>query len=132
MNHLDLLKNSFIFLSILPFFPFLLVYFIHYWWKHNKKTSLKLAMDVTTLFLIISVSALFNLTFDSRFGFYLILLLLLIAIGLIGSAQNRLKGRIDVQKMAKLIWRMSFIIMSFSYLLFTVIGFLKYIFITMS
>ncbi|MWV45247.1 DUF3397 family protein [Paenibacillus sp. HJL G12] len=128
---MDFLKNSFIFLSILPFFPFLAVYFIHYWWKHNKKASLKLAMDVTTLFLIISVSALFNLTFGSRFGFYLILLLLLIAVGLIGSAQNRLKGRIDVQKMSKLIWRMSFIIMSFSYFVFTIIGLIKYIFMSM-
>jgi uncharacterized Tic20 family protein len=90
------------------------------------------AMDVTTLFLIISVSALFNLTFNSSFGFYLILLLLLIGVGLVGSAQNRLKGRVDVQKMAKLIWRMSFVIMSFSYLLFTIIGIVKYIFITMS
>ncbi|MDR0268946.1 MAG: DUF3397 domain-containing protein [Paenibacillus sp.] len=126
------LKNSFIFLSILPFFPFLLVYFIHYWRKQNKKASLKLAMDVTTLFLIISVSALFNLTFDSKFGFYLILLLLLIAIGLIGSAQTRIKGRIDIQKMAKVIWRMSFILMGFSYLIFTLIGLFKYIIITMS
>lgn len=129
---MDFLKNSFIFLSILPFFPFLLVYFIHYRRKHNKKASLKAAMDVTTLFLIISVSALFNLTFNSSFGFYLILLLLLIGVGLVGSAQNRLKGRVDVQKMAKLIWRMSFVIMSFSYLLFTIIGIVKYIFITMS
>jgi len=129
---LDFLKNSFIFLSILPFFPFLIVYFVHYRWKHNKKASLKLAMDVTTLFLIISVSALFNLTFNSSFGFYLILLLLLIGVGLVGSAQNRLKGRLDIQKMAKLIWRMSFVIMSFSYLLFTIIGIVKYIFITMS
>lgn len=129
---MDFLKNSFIFLSILPFFPFLIVYFVHYRWKHNKKASLKLAMDVTTLFLIISVSALFNLTFNSSFGFYLILLLLLIGVGLVGSAQNRLKGRLDIQKMAKLIWRMSFVIMSFSYLLFTIIGIVKYIFITMS
>ncbi|MGN7357737.1 DUF3397 domain-containing protein [Paenibacillus sp. SAF-054] len=129
---MDFLRNSFTFLSILPFFPFLLVYFIHYWWKHNRKASLKLAMDVTTLFLIISVSALFNLTFNTRWGFYLILLLLLIAIGLIGGAQNRVKGKVDVQKMAKIIWRMSFVIMSFSYLLFTFIGLFKYIFITMS
>jgi hypothetical protein len=129
---MDFLKNSFTFLSILPFFPFLLVYFIHYRWKHNKKASLKLAMDVTTLFLIISVSALFNLNFDSKFGFYLILLLLLIAIGLIGSAQTRIKGKIDIQKMAKIIWRMTFVLMSFSYLVFTLIGLFKYIFITMS
>ncbi|BFH61468.1 DUF3397 domain-containing protein [Paenibacillus azoreducens] len=129
---MDFLKNSFTFLSILPFFPFLLVYFIHYRWKHNKKASLKLAMDVTTLFLIISVSALFNLNFDSKFGFYLILLLLLIAIGLIGSAQTRIKGKLDIQKMAKIIWRMTFVLMSFSYLVFTLIGLFKYIFITMS
>ena len=52
-------------------------------------------MDVTTFFLIFSVSALFNLTFDSNFGFYLTLLLILIALGFIGGAQNRLKGKVD-------------------------------------
>ncbi|WP_036646678.1 DUF3397 domain-containing protein [Paenibacillus pini] len=129
---MNIIQNSFIFLSILPFFPFLIVYYGYYWWKNNKNTALLLAMDVTTLFLIISVSALFNNVFRSKFGFYLILLFILLAIGLIGSAQNRLRGKINIPKMSRLIWRALFLIMSVSYIFFTLFGIIKYILLTNS
>ena len=128
---MDLLSNTFIVLSILPFFPFLLVYFGYYYWKSDRNAALMLAMDVTTLFLIVSVSALYNIMFNSGLGFYLILLYLLISVGLIGGAQNRLKGRVDVKKMTKLVWRMSFVLMSVSYVIFTTVGIFKYIFRTL-
>lgn len=85
----------FIVLSILPFFPFFLVYWGMYVWKKDKRNAMRMAMDITTFFLVFSVSALFNLTFDSSFGFYLTLLLILLALGFIGGAQNRLKGKVD-------------------------------------
>ncbi|OAX47338.1 DUF3397 domain-containing protein [Paenibacillus sp. AD87] len=116
----------FIVLSILPFFPFFLVYWIMYGWKKDKRVALRSAMDVTTLFLIFSVSALFNLTFDSNFGFYLTLILILIALGFIGGAQNRLKGKIDRGRMFRAVWRMAFVIMSFGYVLFTIFGLFRY------
>ena len=89
----------FIVLSILPFFPFFLVYWGMYVWKKDKRKALRMAMDVTTFFLVFSVSALFNLTFDSNFGFYLTLILILVALGFIGGAQNRLKGKVDRGRM---------------------------------
>lgn len=124
---MDLLRNSIIIFSILPFFPFLLVYLGHYRWKNNKSTALLLAMDVTTFFLILSVSALFNNTFNTGFGFYLILLLLLIAVGLVGGAQNRIKGGIDLKRMSRAVWRMTFILMSVSYIIFAIVGLIRYI-----
>ncbi|MBU5354234.1 DUF3397 domain-containing protein [Paenibacillus silvae] len=117
----------FIVLSILPFFPFLLVYWGMIVWKKDKSIALRTAMDVTTFFLIFSVSALFNLTFDSNFGFYLTLILILIALGFIGGAQNRLKGKVDGGRMFRAVWRMSFVIMSFGYILFTLFGLFRYI-----
>ncbi|CAI6070235.1 hypothetical protein PAECIP112173_02154 [Paenibacillus sp. JJ-100] len=117
----------FIVLSILPFFPFVLVYWGMMVWKKNKSVALTTAMDVTTFFLVFSVSALFNLTFDSNFGFYLTLILILIALGFIGGAQNRLKGKIDGGRMFRAVWRMSFMIMSFGYILFTLFGLFRYI-----
>lgn len=117
----------FIVLSILPFFPFLLVYWGMMVWKKDKSTALRAAMDVTTFFLIFSVSALFNLTFDSNFGFYLTLILILIALGFIGGAQNRLKGKVDGGRMFRAVWRMSFVMMSFGYILFTLFGLFRYI-----
>lgn len=85
----------------------------------DRKQAVKLAMDVTTLFLLFSVSALFNNTFQSRFGFYLILLVLLIAVGLIGSAQTRWKGKVDVRRLVRVVWRLAFVAMSFCYVVFT-------------
>jgi hypothetical protein len=129
---LELLRNSFIIFSILPFFPFLLVYFSHLKWKDNKRNALLVAMDVTTIFLIISVSALFNITFNSQFGFYLILLLLLIATGMIGGAQNRIKGKVDITRMVRAVWRMAFIIMTSSYIFLAITSLIGYIYKTMS
>ncbi|WP_339831565.1 DUF3397 domain-containing protein [Paenibacillus sp. FSL R7-0272] len=117
----------FIVLSLLPFFPFLLVYWGMMVWKKDKVIALRAAMDVTTFFLIFSVSALFNLTFDSNFGFYLTLILILIALGFIGGAQNRLKGKVDGGRMFRAVWRMSFVMMSFGYVLFTLFGLFRYI-----
>ncbi|MNP74975.1 hypothetical protein D3C76_1719400 [compost metagenome] len=88
---------------------------------------MRMAMDVTTFFLVFSVSALFNLTFDSNFGFYLTLLLILLALGFIGGAQNRLKGKVDRGRMFRAVWRMSFVIMSFGYVLFTLFGLFRYL-----
>ncbi|WP_145323197.1 DUF3397 domain-containing protein [Paenibacillus xylanexedens] len=116
----------FIVLSILPFFPFFLVYWGMYAWKKDKRTAMRTAMDVTTFFLVFSVSALFNLTFESNFGFYLTLLLILLALGFIGGAQNRLKGKVDGGRMFRAVWRMAFIIMSFGYVLFTLFGLIRY------
>ncbi|MBD8839860.1 DUF3397 domain-containing protein [Paenibacillus sp. FSL K6-4396] len=117
----------FIVLSILPFFPFFLVYWGMYVWKKDKRNAMRMAMDITTFFLVFSVSALFNLTFDSSFGFYLTLLLILLALGFIGGAQNRLKGKVDGGRMFRAVWRMAFIIMSFGYILFTLFGLFRYL-----
>ncbi|GAE04234.1 DUF3397 domain-containing protein [Paenibacillus sp. JCM 10914] len=121
------LQDLFNFLSLVPFIPFLLVYYIVVRRNKNRKQALELAMDVTTFFLIFSVSALFNNTFQSKSGFYLILLLLLIGAGLIGSAQNRWKGRVNGKRLFRAVWRLGFISMSVGYVIFTFFGLLTYI-----
>lgn len=124
---MDAIESFLSVITILPFFPFLFVYFIVLRYKKHKKTALLTAMDVTTVFLIFAVAALFNNTFHTGFGFYLILLLLLISIGLIGSAQNRLKGKIDYGRMFKVVWRMAFVMMGISYIVLMVFGLFSYI-----
>ncbi|USB35016.1 DUF3397 domain-containing protein [Paenibacillus sp. YPG26] len=127
---MNLLLAPFVFFSALPFVPFLLVYGIHYFWngRRDRRKSLLLAVDVTTVFLILSVSALFNQIFVSGFGFYFILLLLLIIGGLIGGAQNRMKGKVDVKRLVRAVWRLAFLGAGFAYILFVIIGFSPYIF----
>lgn len=117
-----------IIMSVVPVIPFILVYVTVTLRKKDRKQAMRLAMDVTTLFLLISVSALFNNFFQAKFGFYLILLLLLITAGLIGSAQNRWKGQVDGKRLVRAVWRLAFVTMSISYILFTFIGLIQYIF----
>ncbi|WP_059052164.1 DUF3397 domain-containing protein [Paenibacillus senegalimassiliensis] len=121
------LVSSFIVLAIVPFVPFFLVYFIHLFLRHDKKAALKLAMDVTTLFLIFSVSALFNNVFHSTFGFYLILIILLIMGGLIGGMQTRVKGKADVRKLLRVVWRLAFAGTGIAYILLFLISMITYI-----
>jgi hypothetical protein len=124
---LEFLRNSFIAISVIPIVPFLIVYFAGIGLKKEKKSTFLLAMDVTTLFLLLSVSALFNIIFDSGWGFYLILLIVLISTGLIGGAQNRLKGKVDGKRLLRAVWRLSFFFMTVSYILFLVLGLIQYI-----
>ncbi|ANA81665.1 DUF3397 domain-containing protein [Paenibacillus glucanolyticus] len=121
------LQGVFNTLSLFPFIPFILVYMIVLQRNKNRKQAFGLAMDVTTFFLLFSVSALFNNTFQSKSGFYLILLMLLIATGLIGSAQNRWKGKVNGKRLARAVWRLGFVAMSFGYVVFTFFGILSYI-----
>lgn len=124
---MDFLRNSFIALSVIPVVPFLVIYFAGKGFKQESKKTVMLAMDITTLFLLLSVSALFNIIFGSDFGFYLILLIVLISAGLIGGAQNRLKGKVDKKRLFRAVWRLTFFFMSISYVLFMVVGIIQYI-----
>ncbi|MEK3769708.1 DUF3397 domain-containing protein [Paenibacillus sp. FSL R7-0048] len=124
---MGLLMDSVITLSVIPIVPFLIVFFIGKGLKKDKKKTFMLAMDVTTFFLLLSVSALFNNIFNSGFGFYLILIIVLISAGLIGGAQNRMKGKVDGKRLFRAVWRLSFFFMSFGYLLFMFVGLITYI-----
>lgn len=125
---LNIILNSVIALSIIPFVPFVLVYLVSFYLaKRDRKASIKLAMDVSTFFLILSASALFNLVFSLKSGFYLILLVILIATGLIGGAQTRMKGKVDIRKLVRVIWRLTFAGTGVLYILLFLIGFFTYI-----
>ena len=124
---MGLLMDSVITLSVIPIVPFLIVFFIGKGLKKDKKKTFMLAMDVTTFFLLLSVSALFNNIFNSGFGFYLILIIVLISAGLIGGAPNRMKGKVDGKRLFRAVWRLSFFFMSVGYLLFMFVGLITYI-----
>lgn len=124
---MQFLWNSFTTLSVIPVVPFLIIYFAGIALKKEKRKTIYLAMDVTTVFLLLCVSALFNNIFQTNFGFFLILIIVLICAGLIGGAQNRIKGQVDGKRLLRAVWRLSFFFMSFSYVLFMVAGFIKYI-----
>lgn len=116
------MKHLYGYLSVLPFVPFIIVYAAALYRTRDKKRSLRLAMDITMVFLIGIVAGLFNQVFGSTFGFYGILLVMLIGAGLLGNVQYRVKGRVDMARIARAIWRIGFFVMSVCYILLMAVG----------
>ncbi|KIL41736.1 hypothetical protein SD70_05030 [Gordoniibacillus kamchatkensis] len=109
-------------LATVPFLAFALFWGLGYLIFRDKKRSTRLAMDVTTLLLVGAVASMWNRLFQSNFGFWLIVLAILIAVGLLGGYQNREKGAIDMRKIVRIVWRIGFVCLSALYVVFLVLN----------
>lgn len=118
------LVNLYSGIALVPIIPFLIIFIIMKIRNVEKKRAIQISMDVTTLFLIGIVSSLLN-KMGTSFGPYIILLFMLITAGLIGSAQNRIRGRVDARKLIKAIWRLSFLVLSVLYILLMIVELAK-------
>ncbi len=83
-------------------------------------------MDVTTLFLIGSVAVMSNRLFQSGMLFWTVVLLFLVLAGLLGNLQTRIRGRVDMGKIAKTLSRLGFVVLSACYVVLLIIGIGKY------
>jgi len=125
MAHLwNALVGAYSGLAVIPIIPFLIMFIILKIRNVEKKRAVQISMDVTTLFLIGIVSSLLN-KLGTSFGPYIILLFMLITAGLIGSAQNRIRGRVDARKLIRAIWRLSFLVLSVLYVLLMIVELAK-------
>jgi hypothetical protein len=104
-------------LAVAPFITFVLLWFLVFYFLRDKKMTTRLTMDVTTFFLLGSVSLMWNQLFHTNFGFWMIALILLIAFGIIGGYQTHLKGKTDLLKVGRVVWRLSFLGLSTLYIL---------------
>ncbi|NMM51472.1 DUF3397 domain-containing protein [Paenibacillus aquistagni] len=120
------IADSMLLFTALPFFPFIILWFLSSYWIKEKKRRMKLAIDVTTVFLVASVAGLYNVIFSSEMGIYLLLLIYLLTAGLIGGFMYRKQGHVDVLKLLRAIWRISFLILSVVYILLIIIGIMTY------
>lgn len=110
-------------LASVPFVVFAAVWFGVYAMTRDKKRSTANAMDATTFFLVGIVAALLDSVVRLRFGgIWLLLLLFLLTAGLIGNAQHRLKGRIDVRRLVRAVWRLGFLALSAAYVVLMIVG----------
>ncbi|MBJ6363145.1 DUF3397 domain-containing protein [Paenibacillus sp. GCM10012307] len=116
------LVKAYAFLAAVPIIPFFIIYFSAKAATGNKKKAFRLAMDITTALLIGCVAVLFDMVFKSSFGIFGILLLLLIGGGLMGNLQHRTKGVLDLKRVTRAVWRLSFFMMSAMYILLMLIG----------
>ncbi|MHA6484740.1 DUF3397 domain-containing protein [Paenibacillus sp. strain BS8-2] len=108
-------------LAVFPIVPFAIVLFGYGAYIKDRKKALRMAMDVSTIFFILCVAGCFKLLFNSTFGFYGILLVMLLAGGLLGNAQFRKRGSVDVKRIFRAIWRLSFFAMSILYVVCMVV-----------
>jgi hypothetical protein len=120
--------NVYIALAVVPYMVFAGVWVVSYLVWKNKQKSMKLAMDVTTFFLISSVAALVKSVFGFSFILWFIILLMLISFGLAGGYQYRIKGRLDIVKVVRLIWRLTFALFAILYILLLLVELIKHLF----
>jgi hypothetical protein len=121
----EVVKQAYGYLSVLPIIPFVAVYIGTYLYSKDRKQSIRLAMDVTMVFLIGSVSGLFNQLIGGSFGFYGILLVMLIGAGLLGNLQYRTKGKFDPVRIVRVVWRIGFFVLAVLYVVFLIIGLIR-------
>ncbi|WP_309123244.1 DUF3397 domain-containing protein [Paenibacillus sp.] len=121
----DVFIHIYAVLAIAPVLPFAVVWLAVYFYKKEKKLATKRAMDVTTALLIGVVAVLFNDVFGSTFGIYLLLLVFLLGFGLLGNMQQRAKGKVDLRRTARAVWRLGFMGLSAAYVLLMAIGITK-------
>ncbi|SEB41584.1 Protein of unknown function [Paenibacillus sp. GP183] len=121
----EILLNLYSWLAALPFVTFIVIWFGVYLFLKNKKLTTRLSMDITMLFLIGSVSVIWNQLFQAKFGFWLIILVLLISFGLIGGYQNQAKGKTDLLKVFRVVWRLGFLTLSVLYIVLLLANILK-------
>ncbi|WP_372630752.1 DUF3397 domain-containing protein [Cohnella sp.] len=110
------LVQAYAFLATVPVIPFILVYVIMTVRGNDKKNAIQLSMDITTVFLFGVVAHLLNERLGTSFGPFFLLLVMLIGGGLIGNAQNRVRGKVDPKKLVRAIWRLSFFGLSVLYI----------------
>ncbi len=120
------LQQLYTFFAIVPFVAFFIVWIAVYYITKNKRKATHLSMDITTLFLIGSVAFMSRNLFDSGMLLWTIVLLFLVAAGLLGNMQNRLKGKIDLIKIARTLGRLGFVLLTACYVLLLFIGIGKY------
>ncbi|OMF36967.1 hypothetical protein BK133_07045 [Paenibacillus sp. FSL H8-0548] len=115
---MEIIKYAYAYMAVLPIIPFAIILFGYGAYIQDRKKAFRLAMDITTALLIGCVAVLFDDLFGSNFGIYGILLFMLLGGGLLGNAQFRKRGAVDVKKVFRTIWRLSFFSMSVLYIVF--------------
>jgi uncharacterized membrane protein len=116
------LTTAYALLATVPFVAFALLWAAAYFITRDKRKTTRFAMDVTTALLVGAVASMWNRLFHSQFGFWLIVLVILIAMGLLGGYQNRVKGAIDMRKIFRIVWRVGFLGLSLMYILFLILN----------
>ena len=124
---MNFLRELYAYMSVLPFIIFAVVFFLYFYWKRDHRRAIVRAMDATTFFLIGADAGLTDLLFRLSFSsIWLYILVFLLAFGLIGNVQHRMKGKVDGARALRVVWRLGFFVLSFLYVLLLLAGIVTY------
>lgn len=122
----QVLVQIYAFLSIVPIITYFgLRWIFIYLYKDKKQATLK-AMDITVFFLLGAAAFLLK-SLHVLWLFWSLVLLLLIAAGVIGNLQYRLKNQVDAKRIWLLILRLGFIFFSITYIAAFIASLLHYL-----
>lgn len=123
---LDMAVNLYALLGTVPFLLFPLAGLSAYLFSRDKKKAVQFAADFTMFFLIGSVSVIYDELFRTPIkGFWIVLLLMLVITGLLGNMQNRVRGKVNPDKLFRAVWRIGFLILAVAYVVLLLIGIIK-------
>jgi len=109
-------------LAYIPHLSFIVIWFLIYFIKKDKKKSTRLAIDITTVLLLGTVAIQMHSIFGSWFGFWLMLFMILLITGIIGRQQNDLRGVVHLPRILKILSRIGFVVLSFIYVVLLLIS----------
>jgi hypothetical protein len=122
IGFLDFFVNIYVALAYIPHLTFIIIWFLIYFIKKDKKKSTRLAIDITTALLLGTVAMQMHKLFGSWFGFWFMLFLILLITGLIGRQQNDLRGFVHLPRILKILSRIGFVVLSFFYVVLLLVG----------
>ncbi|PKR86957.1 DUF3397 domain-containing protein [Heyndrickxia camelliae] len=108
-------------LILIPFIAYLLVFFAVKLITNNHRRAVSYAIDITTLFLILSVNEIAFVLWSHSFLWVIILLLLLIAIGFV-FLYRYMRNEIIYSKVFKGFWRFNFLLFCAAYIILMIYG----------
>ncbi|WP_438446290.1 DUF3397 family protein [Gorillibacterium sp. sgz5001074] len=104
-------------LAAYPFVTFGGIWIAAYLIRRNKRTATRSAMDLSFFIMIGSVSGLLNVLTGGKWGFWLLLFVILTAAGLKGRELENRSGRLDPAALFRWISRPGFLVLSVLYVL---------------
>lgn len=121
----DIIKYILSAIATIPILPFVIVYFGYLAFAKERKQAIRMAMDISTIFFIVNVGALFNQLFNSSFGLYGIFLVMIIGAGLLGNGAYRKKQEIPWKRIVRVVWRVTFFVTALLYIFLNMFMLLK-------
>ncbi|MBO8171155.1 MAG: DUF3397 family protein [Bacillaceae bacterium] len=115
-------------LATIPFISFFVLYLVIKWISRDSRKAAGWAVNVTTLLLLSSVAAMYRLIFQQSAAsiMWWYVLFLLLFFGLFAFMQIKLKGELRPARLVRAVWRVFFLGLSITYVIFFLMGIVRY------